>query len=191
MPAPRPAGQPDLAAVRAARLPDQIWPDWAVRLSDDGTVRHDKLLSAALVALLLPHSHMPLHQITALVSSRLHRHVIGFQVGKLTGAAEVLRILTELAFALDAHDIPINYRRRRDLAAATTLIDAAAWATMNREAGMRLPPIAHARRCLYELLTGCSLQTAPAALPGNQHRLPGQVRRLRYRHACGAGQRPE
>jgi hypothetical protein len=161
MPVPRPAGQPDLAAVRAARLPDQLWPDWAVRLSDDGTVRHDKLLPAALVALLLPHSDMPLHQITALVSSRLHRHVIGFQMGKLTTATGVLRILTELALALDAHDIPVNYQRRRDLAARTTLLDDATWARMIREAGMRLPPITHARRYLYELLTGCSLQNAP------------------------------
>ncbi|MGH3302571.1 MAG: helix-turn-helix domain-containing protein [Streptosporangiaceae bacterium] len=109
----------------------------------------------------MPHSDLPLHQITALVSGRLHRHVIGFQVGKLTGGPEVLRILTELAFALDAHDIPINYQRRRDLAAGATLIDDAIWARMIREAGMRQPSIAHARRYLYELLTGCNLQNAP------------------------------
>jgi hypothetical protein len=82
-------------------------------------------------------------------------------VGKLAGGPEVLRILTELAFALDAHDIPVNYQRRRDLAAGTTLIDDATWARVIREAGMRLPLIAYARRHLYELLTGCSLQTAP------------------------------
>ncbi len=40
-PAPRPPGAPDLAAARAARLPDQLWPDWAVRLSDHATsARH-------------------------------------------------------------------------------------------------------------------------------------------------------
>jgi hypothetical protein len=34
-PAPCPPDAPDLAAARAARLPDQLWPDWAVRLTDD------------------------------------------------------------------------------------------------------------------------------------------------------------
>lgn len=32
---------------------------------------------------------------------------------------------------------------------------------MTGQAGMRLPPVASARRYLYELLTGCSLATAP------------------------------
>jgi hypothetical protein len=54
-----------------------------------------------------------------------------------------------------------DYRRRRDLAASTTLIDDATWARMTREAGMRLAPVANARRYLYELLTGCGLVTAP------------------------------
>jgi hypothetical protein len=53
VPDPRAPGTPDLAA-RAARLPDQFWPDWAVRLTDDpASSSHDKLLPAALIA--LPH----------------------------------------------------------------------------------------------------------------------------------------
>jgi hypothetical protein len=54
---------------------------------------------------------MPAGHITALVSSKLKRAAAWHQLGKLTTPA--LRILTELAFAIDAHDIPINYRRRR------------------------------------------------------------------------------
>jgi hypothetical protein len=80
-------------------------------------------------------------------------------MSKLTGGE--LHILTELAFAIDDRSIPIDYRRRRDLASAATLIDDAAWARMTREAGMRLAPVASARRYLYELLTGCGLVTAP------------------------------
>jgi hypothetical protein len=160
LPAPRPPGAPDLAAVRAARLPDQLWPDWAVRLAGDGTSSsHDKFLPAALTALLLPHSDMPLNQVTAMVSGQLRRHVTGYHTSRLT--TEALRILTELAFAIDDRHIPVDYRRRRDRAAAATLIGDAAWARMTREAGMRLPPVASARRYLYELLTGCSLLTAP------------------------------
>ena len=159
-PAPRPPGAPDLAAARAARLPDQLWPDWAVRLSGDpASSSHDKFLPAALIALLLPHSGMPLNQVTAMVSGQLRRHITGYHMSKLTPGA--LRILTELAFAIDDHGIPIDYRRRRHLAAGTTLIGDAAWARMTREAGMRLAPAASARRYLYELLTGCALATAP------------------------------
>jgi hypothetical protein len=159
-PAPRPPGTPDLAAARAARLPDQLWPDWAVRLTDDpASSSHDKLLPAAMTALLLPHSGMPLNQVTAMVSSQLPRHVTGYHMSKLT--AEALRILTELALAIDGHAIPIDYPRRRELAASTTLIDDATWARMTREAGMRLAPAASARRYLYELLTGCGLAAAP------------------------------
>ena len=160
-PAPCPPGTPDLAAARAARLPDQLWPDWAVRLTDDpASSSHDKFLPAALIALLLPHSGMPLNQITKMVGGQLRRHVTGYHMSKLT--TEALRILTEFAFAIDDHGIPIDYRRRRDLAAATTLIDDDAWARMTREAGMRLASVASARRYLYELLTGCALATAPS-----------------------------
>jgi len=159
-PAPRPPGAPDLAAARAARLPDQLWPDWAVRLSDDpASSSHVKFLPAALLALLLPHSDIPLNQVTAMVSGRLRRHVTGYHMSKLTGSA--LRILTELALAIDDRGIPIDYQRRRDLAAGATLINDAAWARMTHEAGMRLAPAASARRYLYELLTGCALSTAP------------------------------
>jgi hypothetical protein len=159
-PAPRPPGASDLAAVRAARLPDQLWPDWAVRLSDDpASSRHDKFLPAALIALLLPHSDMPLSQVTAMVSGQLRRHITGYHMSKLTGSA--LRILTELALAIDDHGIPIDYQRRRDLAVGAVLIDDDAWARMTREAGMRAAPAASARCYLYELLTGCALSTAP------------------------------
>jgi hypothetical protein len=160
-PAPRPPGAPDLAAARAARLPDQLWPDWAVRLTGDpASSSHDKFLPAALIALLLPHSGMPLNQVTAMVSGQLRRHITGYHMSKLTDSA--LRILTELALAIDICAIPIDYRRRRDLAASTTLLGDDAWAKMTRQAGMRLGPAASARRYLYELLTGCGLATAPA-----------------------------
>ena len=160
LPAPRPPGAPDRAAARAARLPDQLWPDWAVRLAGDSTSSsHDKFLPAALIALLLPHSTMPLNQVTAVVSSQLRQHITGYHLSRLT--TEALRILTELAFAIDDRHIPVDYRRRRDRAAAATLIGDATWAKMTRQAGMRLPPVASARRYLYEMLTGCSLVTAP------------------------------
>ena len=115
---------------------------------------------------------MPLNQVTTLVSGQLRRHITGYHMSKLT--TEALRILTELAFAIDDRHIPIDYQRRRGLAAAATLIDDATWARMTREAGMRLAPTASARRHPYELLTGSALATAPppARRMGNQRRTP-------------------
>jgi hypothetical protein len=103
---------------------------------------------------------MPLNQVTTLAGGQLRRHVTGYHLGKLTAGPETLRVLTELAFAIDAHDIPVSYRRRRDLAVSTTLIDEATWTAMIREAGTRMAPTGNARRYLYELLTGCSLGAA-------------------------------
>lgn len=110
---------------------------------------------------------MSLQQITALISGQLKRHVTSYQMSKLTGPGTgpaALRILTELALALDARDIPVSYNHRRDLAASTTLIGDTTWAWMVRDAGMRADPRRHAqnaRRYLYELLTSCCLRTAP------------------------------
>jgi TniQ len=160
-PAPRLPGQPDLAVIRAARLPDQIWADWAIRLTDATSARRDWFRSSALAALLLPHSSMPLRQITELVSSQLKRHIAAYHMAKLAADPAALRVLTELAFAIDAHHIPINYQRRRDLTATTTLIDPTTWTTIAHDAGIRAGRLHHARRYLYELLTGGSLRTAP------------------------------
>ena len=54
--------------------------------SDPASSSHDKFLPAALIALLLPHSGMPLNQVTAMVSGQLRRHVTGYHMSKLTPA---------------------------------------------------------------------------------------------------------
>lgn len=162
VPGPRPHGAPDLAAERASRLPDQLWPDWALRLTSDTSVRQERFRSFALIGLLLPHSDMQARRVNALVSGQIKPNAAWHQLGKLTDPA--LRILTELAFALDEHDIPIDYRRRRELAASSTLIDDGTWAAIARAAGTRVggsTRTRHARRYLYELITGCNLHTAP------------------------------
>jgi hypothetical protein len=158
----RPPGATDLAGARAARLPDQLWPDWALRLTSDTSVRHERFRPFALIGLLLPHSDMQFRHIATLVSGQLKRDAAWHQLGKLTDPA--LRILTELALAIDEHHIPIDYRRRRDLAAGSTLIDDGTWAAIARATGTRTgrgSRTGHARRYLYELITGCSLHTAP------------------------------
>ena len=163
IPGHRPPGHPDIAVTRAARLPGQIWADWAIRLTSDPAIRHDNFRPAALIALLLPHSAMPLRELTALAGGQHRRQFAGYQIKKLgAGRPAALRVLTELALAIDSGDIPIDYQRRRDLAARQPLIGDATWATIARDAGMTTRNAAHARRYLYELLTGCPLGTAPA-----------------------------
>jgi hypothetical protein len=162
---PRPPGAPDPAAARAARLPDQLWPDWALRLTSDTSVRHERFRPFALAALLLPHSGMPLRRITALVSTQLKRDAAWHQLRKLTGPA--LRILTELALAVDARDIPTDYQRRRALAASSTLIDDGTWAAIARATGTRTGRLPHRARPPLPLRAGHRLQPAhrPAVLP--------------------------
>ena len=176
-PAPRPAFRrpalrcapdpADPAVRRAARLPDQLWPAWAIRLSDTDRLSGPVFRAAMLVALLLPGSDLSLPDITALLPHRPDPGQAGHQLRRLSATGDgtaALKILTELAFALDRADIPIDYPRRRQLAVSTTLIDAATWQTYCRQAGLRSggPRRLHqARRYLYELLTGNSLATAP------------------------------
>lgn len=72
-----------------------------------------------------------------------------------------LRILTELAFAVDDHDIPIDYARRRRLVTGAELIDDDTWNSITGTRIGRGQLTVNARRYLYELLTGASLYIAP------------------------------
>jgi hypothetical protein len=166
-PAPSRPGDPDPAITRAIRLPDQIWANWAIRLGSEPGTRPVKFRSRILAALLIPHSGLPVREIAALAGGDYGHQAIGHQLGKLAArgtGTDALRILTELALAIDSHAIPVSYQRRRELAATSTLIDNATWKKMARDAGMhagRDARAGHARRYLYEMLTGCSLADAP------------------------------
>lgn len=185
LPTPTPRADPDNptdpAITRAARLPDQIWSVWAVRLIADDTLDPTLFRQAAAVALLLPHSNLTLPAATALISGPTSFHRVQHQIrilARTPGGATALRILTELSLAIDQHDIPINYARRRYLAATTDLIDAATWRRLARQfhyfkGGRRR--LGLARRYLYELLTAGSLAIAP-----HPYTLPHGILRFEY-----------
>jgi len=165
---PRARAGTDPAISRAARLPDQIWPAWAIRLTSTGQVTAAAFASSALIALLLPHSALDLKTgIIPLAGTRISPDTVGNHLSLLARGPRgqtALRILTELAFAIDARQIPIDYSRRRQLAATTELISDHTWKAI---ASGHLPPgngqrAGHARRYLYELITGGNLSTAPA-----------------------------
>lgn len=158
----------DPAIERARRLPDQLWPAWAIRLADDDAFDPFTFRSSALIALLVPHSSLTLREIIRLVDPRIHPHTVGYhlrRVVRASGNARALQILTELAFAVDTHDLPIDYARRRRLTAVGDLIDRRTWVSLARHADT---PAGGQRRArfagcyLYELLTGCNLRLAPA-----------------------------
>ena len=182
----RAADRVDPAIGRAARLPDHMWLNWAIRLGQGTARQATTFSSAALVALLLPHSDLRLKpQIITLVNPAISAATVAHHMARLldlpTGTT-ALRILTELAFAIDDHDIPIDYAQRRRLVTGNELIDDDTWNNIARTRIGR-PRIgrgqltANARRYLYELLTAGNLYIAPPP-----HRvIPDDARRDQYR----------
>jgi hypothetical protein len=158
----------DPAIERARRLPNQIWPAWAIRLVDSDAFEPMTFRPSMLAALLIPHSGLTLREIAALVHEQVRPGSVGHHLRKLvhvTGDATVLQVLTELAFAVDTHEIPIDYSRRRQVVAGRELIDPRTWADLARDADARpggQRRWGYARSYLYELITGCNLHLAPA-----------------------------
>jgi len=165
-PPPRPSPA-DPATTRIHRIPAQIWPAWALRLTDDGAQDLTVFRQAAAVALLLPASTLPLAKLAALTSPHITSDTVKHQLATLAktpGGTAALKIITELGLALDNHHVPIDYTRRRELAAATEFIDAATWTqlahTCHYFKGSRRR-LRFARLYLYELLTAGSPAAAP------------------------------
>ena len=158
----------DPAIERAGRLPDQLWSAWAIRLVDHDAFGAATFGPSMLAALLVPHSGRTMKEIAALVSDRVQPATVAFHLRKLlsvTKSVAPLQILTELAFAIDTHDLPIDYARRRHVASGTELIDASTWRRFARDTDARTGGSRRARFArsyLYELLTGNSLHLAPA-----------------------------
>jgi len=181
----------DPALERAGRLPDQLWPSWAIRLVDDDAFEAATFRSSMLAALLVPHSGRTLKDIAALVAERVQPAGVAFHLRKLlqvTQSAVPLQILTELAFAIDTHDLPIDYARRRHVAAGTMLIDSHTWASFARESDARsggARRVRFARSYLYELLTGGNLDLAPAP-----YRIEGRFERIEYHDFVAGLPRP-
>ncbi len=185
LPTPRPRADrdnpADPAVTRAARLPDQLWSAWAARLIADDTLDPTLFRQATAVALLLPHSNLTIAAATALISGPTSPHRVKHQIRTLSrtpGGATALRILTELSLAIDQHDIPIDYARRRRVVAGNELIDAATWRRLARQFHHfkgRHRRLDFARRYLYELITAGSLAIAPYP-----YTLPQGVLRFEY-----------
>ena len=158
-------GGPD----RLAMLPQLMWPDWFARLLPVAGQRADPARAVLSGCLLLPGvpTRAPRTVFTLLnphlTSGSLSTVMKTLDAGQRTA---VLTVLCQLTDYLDQHGSPIDYQRRRTLAEAATL-SWAQWTALSlgadahpgdtSGAGRHL----HARRHLYQLLTGADL-TDPA-----------------------------
>ncbi|MGH3678771.1 MAG: TniQ family protein [Natronosporangium sp.] len=144
-PAPRAPGdsQPD-PTRRAAALAALLWPTWSIRMLPVTRASPIGLEAAraALAALtLLPDTHLSYQQALHQLGNHTGNNAIG---GLLAGLdpdqlTTMIRLLTQLARALDTDPPPINYTRRRALLSAGAAIDPGAYAAFATRRGWRPP----------------------------------------------------
>lgn len=169
----------DPAPERSRRIPDQLWPDWAIRATEAPGINTAVFRSAMAVTLLLPGSTLTHSQAVRLLGPAISTATLAYHLRRLADLGQAAeRLLTELALALDRHltEVPIDYARRRRVAAGTELLSAETWHQIARATGTEPGKdrrLHNARALIYETVTGGN----PAAAP-DQHALPdGEDRR--------------
>jgi molybdenum-dependent DNA-binding transcriptional regulator ModE len=167
-PAPR---EPDVttaaaARQRAARIPTLCWPSWTVRLCPPHGALTRMVRPALSSALLLVGTHLNLTDAAELLGSATGCQQISKTVQLLQATEQwpdTAAALIRLAGHLDAHNIPIDYQRRRQLD-YRRLLPAAEWRRLCRHARTPRDPGVYARaaRCvLFEQLSGLPACSAP------------------------------
>ncbi|MHA5052504.1 TniQ family protein [Streptomyces sp. SD15] len=164
---------------RASKLPSMIWPSWAYRLlpsTSDTQLAGVRRAYASMI--LLTGANLSYHQAASLLgntSSRSNRNAL--HTALTSGGTDLLAaLLPALARALDTHDVPIDYTRRRRLFTADTVaFDEDAYQAVCRRRGWRprTPDrIKRLRWLLAQLLLGAD--------PGPASRTPTLQLALRY-----------
>jgi hypothetical protein len=175
--APRPVTcQTTTAARRAACLPGLLWTAAAlplIPLHDRGARRWRLALP---VCLLLTGSQTTLPDAVHLLGDAAGTprtvHRIHAKIRAHPSGATILRALSLIADELDQHGTPIDYHRRRKLFAhRTNFITLSQWETpQTRRRGSAARTLIHARRWLYETLTGNPIEAAPPPLTIHDYR---------------------
>ncbi len=166
-------------AGRARKIPQLLWPEWAIRLTPPEGFRPEPFRSTIAACLLVPGN--PARSIRQVITG-LHAYRSSFAIGAVLrelagqGHGPVLAAASYLAGYLDACGSPVDYQRRRE-AIAPDMITPGQWRELCYQAsahpggGRRLH---HARRYLYQLLTGADLDDPRHALafrsPGDRAR---------------------
>jgi DNA-binding transcriptional ArsR family regulator len=164
-----PADPAAVLAARARAIPQLLWAEWAIRLMPARGFAPGPFRSAIAACLLLP-GHPGRAISTAITAPHAYRSAlaIGVVLRALAGGGHdtVLTAITCLAGYLDTYGSPIDYQRRRDLIPTET-ITAGQWRGLCYGAAAH-PGEArrhhHARRYLFQLLTGADLHDRRHAL---------------------------
>ena len=162
--------RPDRNRSILRSVPASLWPWWAVPISGPGVG--------------LAHVRMALSVALLLVGSRIGIPLACAQLGPVTTAREVGRVLgvlsskddwettasmlTSLADVLESGVCPIDYQRRRELV-NQELLTSPGWRRVCKEAQTSADDPTRARLCnwwLYERLTGTSVGRSPATSGG-------------------------
>lgn len=168
LPAP---GEPSITTATAARrraaaIPTLFWLSWTVRLCPAAGALITTVRPALSGALLLVGTRLNLTGAAEALGSATSCQPISKTVRLLHATGQwqdAAAALTRLAGHLDAHDIPIDYQRRRQLD-YRRLLPTAQWQRLCRQARTPRDPGVYARaaRCvLFEQLSGMPANLAP------------------------------
>lgn len=159
-------------AHRIPHLPQQLWPDWTIRLLPPTGYNATPFRAAATDLILLAGYPGPRARE---VVSHLHPGTglrLGATVRALArdGHDDVFAAICRIADYLDAHGSPIDYQRRRELVTAP-VIDQATWRHLALAADThpgQHTRLLQAQRYLHAMLTGADLTDprCPLALRG-------------------------
>ena len=153
---------------RAAALPALLWPSWSMRLIPTTTAAYHRLdaaRSALAVMTLIPGSRLTHQQAVDLLGRYTTTGSAKTILTRLPAdqCTATIRLLTQLADALDTTGAPIDYTRRRTLFNTdTTTIDPTAYAALAADHGWRPPSTLQLRildRHLVTTLTGTAGHT--------------------------------
>src|SRR6266568_9218378 len=121
----------DLGALagRARKIPQLLWPEWAIRLTPPEGFRPEPFRSTIAACLLVPGN--PARSIRQVITG-LHAYRSSFAIGAVLrelagqGHGPVLAAASYLAGYLDACGSPVDYQRRRE-AIAPDMITPGQW----------------------------------------------------------------
>lgn len=142
----------------AERLPAALWTDVALRIGLHASVSLPELRRRAIDLLLLVDTDVPLTALRTVGPSGTTKRVVTALLHTLVRAdPDAMGLIATVARACWAHPPPINYARRRTIAANGHLISPSQWCSIARTVGFRAGRgrrLAHVRQYLYEEFTG-------------------------------------
>ena len=155
---PRSDSTADGIDTRLAKLPQQLWPAWALRLMPPSRLHFLTFRRVTGACLLLPGSRRGLAELLGLMGNpfpQAFQHVM--RVIAASGEGDgILGTLSVLASRLDDAEVPIDYQRRRRLFGSATLLPDGQWKACCARTGEVATEGKRmvAERYLFELLTG-------------------------------------